>query len=104
MRKVLLEVAWASGRVVRVSLRGLPLVRSRSRSRLEETQQVRHLNREDITSLSALHQFLTTVTRAAEDGTTVDVVAFDPDVDALLDLLEVEGPTAAVIMVTLPPP
>lgn len=101
MLKLLLDVSWSGGRVVRVSLRGLPLVRSGAGNRLGDHRGARPFNRDDVASMSALHKFLTSVTRSAPDGAVVEVVGFEPDVDALLDLLDIEGPPPEVITVKL---
>jgi hypothetical protein len=99
---LLLDVAWPRGRIVRVSLRTVPLVRSSRVDPLERDRPTRAINPEDVASLGALHAFLAAVTRSATPGATVDVVGFEPDVDALLDLLEIEGPVPEVISVPLP--
>jgi hypothetical protein len=102
MLKVLLDVSWSDGRVVRVSLRGLPLVRSGAGDGLGDRRGARPFNPEDAASMSALHKFLASVTRSAPDGAVVEAVGFEPDVDALLDLLEIEGPPPDVIAIKLP--
>jgi hypothetical protein len=100
--RILLDVAWPQQRVVRVSLRALPLVRSGTGEGPEERRSARPLFREHVASMSALHSFLAAVTRSAANGETVEVVGFEPDVDTLLDLLDVQGRIPDVIPVTLP--
>lgn len=87
--------------MVRVSLRALPLVRGES-DELSERSDARPLLRADVASKATLHAFLSRVTRGSAHGATVEVVGFEPDVDDLLDLLEVVAPIPNVIPVTLP--
>jgi hypothetical protein len=79
------------------------LLRSDEVDRSGDRDSARSLGPGDVASLSALHTFLATATRTAADGATVEIVGFEPDVDALLDLLGVEGPVPEAIRVALPP-
>ena len=93
-----IDVQWTNGRLVHVHCVGEPVVPERQDY---VTQAPIPLAGGDVTSLDALKEFLTELTRMAPDLGSVDVIGYDPDIFKILQLLAIEGPAPDPITVAL---